>query len=153
MEHTLKDGRGKSPGSRKTQFRAGHDLRRFVRRNSERKPDAMRLLKRMRRDLRQGDLMAFELKLDELKLVLGQQLMVQVQCRYGCGAVISVPASVFEDFTELRHKCGHLTSLKYQVQSNDQKPGAAADRKFEPAQETKPQPSQPAKQLPLMLSW
>src|SRR5438128_11658343 len=98
MEHTLKDGRGKSPGSRKTQFRAGHDLRRFVRRNSERKPDAMRLLKRMRRDLRQGDLMAFELKLDELQLVLGEQLMGQVQCRYACRGVIAVPASVSEAF-------------------------------------------------------
>src|SRR5947209_8230204 len=107
MENTLKDGRGKSPGSRKTQFRAGHDPRRFVRRNPERKPDPMLLLKRMRRDMRQGDLTAFESKLDELKLVLGWQRMVQVQCRYGCGMVVSVPESVFEHFNELRHKCGH----------------------------------------------
>jgi len=104
----------------------------------------MLLLKRMRRDLRTGNLTAFEAKLDELKLVLGWQRMVQVQCRYGCSMVISVPKPVFEHFTELRHKCGCLTSLRYQVQDDDQKPGATADRN-EPTQETKPQQGQPAK--------
>ena len=104
----------------------------------------MLLLKRMRRDIRKGDLEAFESKVDELKLELAwlRPKMVKVQCWFGCSEIISVPEYIFEHFTELRHKCGSLTSLKYQVQS-----------KSEPIQETKPQPSQPAKEWPLMLSW
>ena len=54
---TLADGRGKSPGSRRTQFRAGPDARRGVRKprepGSQRVP---RLLKAMRRIMRQPEL-------------------------------------------------------------------------------------------------
>src|SRR5438034_666616 len=111
----------------------------------------MLLLKRMRRDLRKGDLRAFESRLDELKVELAwlRPKMVQVLCWRGCGKVLSIPASLFEEFSELTHKCGGLTSLKFQVKSTDQQADDAADRrgdsenpkisKSEPIQETKPQ--------------
>ena len=42
--------------------------------------------------------------------------MVQVKCRHGCGKVISVPAALFEEFSQLRHAvCGCWTGLDYQV--------------------------------------
>jgi len=125
----------------------------------------MLLLKRIRRDIRKGDLKAFESRLNDLKEALAwlRPKMVQVQCRFGCREVVSVPEYVFEHFPLLKHKCGSLTSLKYRVQSSDPKPYVATDQrgdaenpketKSEPVQETLSQQIQPAKQLSLMLSW
>jgi len=145
-EEPLADGRGKSPGSRKTQFQAGHDPRRSVRRKAERKPDTVLLLKRMRRDARKGDLRAFESRLAELELLYARQtagngeagnrhqecgsnerLSDQVQalpeiklvCWFGCRKVVSVPASVFDDFRKLKHNCGAWISLRKRVRYAD----------------------------------
>src|SRR5205814_2912305 len=72
----LADGRGKSPGSRKTQFQPGHP-RLGGRQKADQKPDPIQLLEQVCRSVRGSDpprdLGALKLKLEELKQTLDQK--------------------------------------------------------------------------------
>jgi hypothetical protein len=105
------------------------------------------------RKLLETDPIRFATKLAELEVLYGRQgsgngegkapLLVNLLCRgFECCKVESIPASIFERFSHLRHRCGAMLSLKDQVR--EQEPNADGQQDAEVSGEMKSQRDGPA---------